>query len=88
MINYQIEIENKTAKYSPISLNSSLSYYVILFKLGDWLIFEDMGAYTVTIAAPFNGFQTPSIRRVMRKKIWDALVCPAIIEEGYGTFCS
>jgi len=29
--------------------------------VGDWLMFEDMGAYTVAAASSFNGFQKPAL---------------------------
>lgn len=28
--------------------------------VGEWVVFEDMGAYTVSAASSFNGFQKPS----------------------------
>lgn len=30
-------------------------------KVGDWLIFENAGAYTVTMSCPFNGFPKPEL---------------------------
>jgi len=38
-------------------------------KVGDWLVFEDMGAYTLPVASPFNGFPIPSVHIVMDENI-------------------
>ncbi|XP_047654036.1 uncharacterized protein LOC125137363 [Phacochoerus africanus] len=34
-------------------------------RVGDWMLFENMGAYTVVAASTCNGFQRPAIYRVM-----------------------
>lgn len=39
-------------------------------ELGDWLIFEDMGAYTLPVASPFNGFPVPKVHIVADESIW------------------
>lgn len=39
-------------------------------KLGDWIIFEDMGAYTLPVASPFNGFPIPKVHIVADENIW------------------
>lgn len=39
-------------------------------NLGDWLIFEDMGAYTLPNASPFNGFPVPKVHIVSNQNIW------------------
>lgn len=39
-------------------------------KLGDWLIFENMGAYTLPVASPFNGFPIPKVHIVADEDIW------------------
>ncbi|XP_017779076.1 PREDICTED: ornithine decarboxylase-like [Nicrophorus vespilloides] len=39
-------------------------------KIGDWLIFEDMGAYTLPVASPFNGFPIPKVHVVADQNIW------------------
>ncbi|KAJ8933450.1 hypothetical protein NQ314_014007 [Rhamnusium bicolor] len=39
-------------------------------KIGDWLIFEDMGAYTLPVASPFNGFPIPKVHIVADESIW------------------
>lgn len=38
-------------------------------KIGDWLVFEDMGAYTLPVASPFNGFPIPMVHIVMDESI-------------------
>ncbi|XP_005000367.1 ornithine decarboxylase isoform X1 [Cavia porcellus] len=38
--------------------------------VGDWLLFENMGAYTVAAASTFNGFQRPTIHYVMSQPMW------------------
>lgn len=39
-------------------------------NIGDWLIFEDMGAYTLPVASPFNGFPVPKVYVVTTEPIW------------------
>lgn len=39
-------------------------------QVGDWLLFENMGAYTVAAASTFNGFQRPDIHYVMSRPAW------------------
>jgi len=36
-------------------------------NIGDWLVFEDMGAYTLSMAGNFNGFPIPEVFPVLRK---------------------
>ncbi|CAG9813762.1 unnamed protein product [Phaedon cochleariae] len=38
-------------------------------KVGDWLVFEDMGAYTLPVASAFNGFPIPKVHIVMDESI-------------------
>ncbi|XP_068194372.1 ornithine decarboxylase [Antennarius striatus] len=58
-------------------------------QVGDWLVFEDMGAYTVAAASNFNGFQTPDIHYVMSRPAWQFVQqvrshgMPALAEESY-----
>ncbi|KAH9629102.1 hypothetical protein HF086_008551 [Spodoptera exigua] len=37
--------------------------------IGDWLIFRDMGAYTLPVASPFNGFPVPTVRPVVDARL-------------------
>lgn len=41
--------------------------------LGDWIIFENMGAYTLPVASPFNGFPVPKVHIVADENIWHLL---------------
>ena len=41
---------------------------------GDWLVFRDVGAYTITVGGTFNGFAVPPVRRVMARDAWHTLV--------------
>lgn len=40
---------------------------------GDWLVFRDMGAYTLPIASAFNGFPVPAVRTVIDAHVWTKL---------------
>lgn len=42
-------------------------------EVGDWLVFEDMGAYTLPVASPFNGFPVPQVHFVVTENVWDLL---------------
>ncbi|CAG9793024.1 unnamed protein product [Diatraea saccharalis] len=46
------------------------STYLPPIAVGEWLIFRDMGAYTLPVASAFNGFPVPKIRAVI-----DSSVC-------------
>lgn len=39
-------------------------------KVGDWIIFENMGAYTLPVASHFNGFPIPKVHVVADESIW------------------
>ncbi|XP_015113581.1 ornithine decarboxylase [Diachasma alloeum] len=39
-------------------------------ELGDWIIFENMGAYTLPVASPFNGFPIPKVHVVAEENVW------------------
>ena len=41
--------------------------------VGDWMLFENMGAYTVAAASTFNGFQRPNIYYVMSRPMWQLM---------------
>ncbi|XP_061897740.1 ornithine decarboxylase isoform X1 [Entelurus aequoreus] len=38
--------------------------------VGDWLVFENMGAYTVAASSTFNGFEKPDIYYVISRSAW------------------
>ncbi|XP_017331656.1 ornithine decarboxylase [Ictalurus punctatus] len=56
-------------------------------QVGDWLLFENMGAYTVAASSTFNGFQKPDIYYVMSRSAWQRMQqihaqgMPALVEE-------
>lgn len=39
-------------------------------EIGDWVLFENMGAYTLPVASPFNGFPVPKVHIVADENIW------------------
>ncbi|MBZ3880858.1 Ornithine decarboxylase [Sciurus carolinensis] len=41
--------------------------------VGDWMLFENMGSYTVAAASTFNGFQRPTINYVMSVPTWQCM---------------
>lgn len=41
--------------------------------VGEWLVFRDMGAYTLPIASPFNGFPVAGVRAVCPRRLWAML---------------
>ncbi|XP_039511506.1 ornithine decarboxylase-like [Pimephales promelas] len=43
-------------------------------QVGDWLLFENMGAYTVAASSTFNGFQKPDIHYVMSRTAWQCML--------------
>ncbi|XP_019403088.1 PREDICTED: antizyme inhibitor 2 isoform X1 [Crocodylus porosus] len=42
-------------------------------QVHDWLIFENMGAYTIAASSSFNGFQPPQINYAMSRLAWEAI---------------
>ncbi|KAF4790466.1 Ornithine decarboxylase [Turdus rufiventris] len=50
-------------------------------QVGDWILFENMGAYTVAAASTFNGFQRPTIHYVMSRPAWQLM--QQIKEQGF-----
>lgn len=39
-------------------------------KIGDWIVFEDMGAYTLSLCTEFNGFPIPRVYAVIDEETW------------------
>lgn len=37
-------------------------------NIDDFIIFENMGAYTIPIASPFNGFPLPKVEYYIERK--------------------
>lgn len=48
-----------------------------LLEVGDWLMFEEMGAYTICAASTFNGFELPTRLhvRILPNKALDGTAC-------------
>ncbi|XP_072948279.1 ornithine decarboxylase 1-like [Epargyreus clarus] len=42
-------------------------------RVGGWLVFRDMGAYTLPVASPFNGFPVPTVRPFVDEQLWSML---------------
>lgn len=42
-------------------------------QIDDWIVFENMGAYTIPVASPFNGFPLPKIYCYISKDTWEML---------------
>uniref|UniRef100_A0A8C8RSP4 Antizyme inhibitor 2 n=1 Tax=Pelusios castaneus TaxID=367368 RepID=A0A8C8RSP4_9SAUR len=42
-------------------------------QVGDWLTFENMGAYTIAASSTFNGYQQPQINYAMSRMAWKAV---------------
>lgn len=42
-------------------------------NIGDWLIFRDMGAYTMSAASTFNGMPKPKMYHVIQQPMWLSL---------------
>lgn len=39
-------------------------------EIGDWIVFKDMGAYTIPVASPFNGFPVPRVTSYISEDNW------------------
>jgi len=39
-------------------------------KIGDWLQFNDMGAYTLVAAGTFNGFPVSKVQYIATDSAW------------------
>lgn len=42
-------------------------------NIGDFIVFENMGAYTIPVASPFNGFPLPKIFCFISRDIWQMI---------------
>ncbi|XP_069742393.1 ornithine decarboxylase isoform X2 [Narcine bancroftii] len=52
-------------------------------QVGDWMVYENMGAYTVAAASTFNGFQRPQVFYVMSRPAWQLM--QKIAQNGFPT---
>ncbi|XP_076669168.1 ornithine decarboxylase 2-like isoform X3 [Andrena cerasifolii] len=44
------------------------------FNVGDWLIFKDMGAYSISFTFPYNGYMAPTVYPFVRKTQWKTII--------------
>ena len=51
------------------------------FKVGDWLVWRNMGAYSVSITFPFNGFNAPTVYPFVRKSQWNTITAHMNLEQ-------
>lgn len=42
-------------------------------EMGDFIIFENMGAYTIPVASPFNGFPLPKVFCFIARDVWQMI---------------
>ncbi|KAM9346590.1 ornithine decarboxylase-like [Symphorus nematophorus] len=49
------------------------SCWIPELHVGDWLLFDDMGAYSVSICSDFNGFERPHVHCVVTADTWHIL---------------
>jgi ornithine decarboxylase len=42
-------------------------------NIGDFMVFENMGAYTIPVASPFNGFPIPKVFCFISRDIWQMI---------------
>lgn len=59
-----------------------------LMDVGDWLILKDMGAYSLTFASCFNGFNIPLVYPVIQLQTWKYLKEKTPFTEDYFTMGS
>ncbi|XP_062559436.1 ornithine decarboxylase 1-like [Armigeres subalbatus] len=43
------------------------------YNIGEYMLFENIGAYGITFATNFNGFPSPTIRVFVKEQTWSAL---------------
>lgn len=60
------------------------SYRISELKVADWIVFDNMGAYTMAAASDFNGFQKTFIHYIVRKHDWWPLNKNFVMEEDSG----
>lgn len=40
------------------------------YNIGDWLVWKDMGSYSIALSTTFNGFAVPDVIPIIRKSQW------------------
>ena len=48
--------------------------YLQELDVGDWLVFRDVGAYSLCMASTFNGMQLCPVKRVMQEDLFKRMV--------------
>uniref|UniRef100_A0AAX7UXF9 Orn/DAP/Arg decarboxylase 2 N-terminal domain-containing protein n=1 Tax=Astatotilapia calliptera TaxID=8154 RepID=A0AAX7UXF9_ASTCA len=51
------------------------SYWIPELYVGDWLLVDNMGAYTVSVTTDFNSFEKAHIYTVVTAETWHTCVC-------------
>jgi ornithine decarboxylase len=51
--------------------------------IGEYIIFENMGAYTIPVASPFNGFPLPKVHCFVNDDIWQMMKNLIPLNEDY-----
>uniref|UniRef100_A0A3Q3X9X5 ornithine decarboxylase n=1 Tax=Mola mola TaxID=94237 RepID=A0A3Q3X9X5_MOLML len=46
------------------------NYWIPELHVGDWLLIDNMGAYSISLCTDFNGFERPQIYPVVTAKTW------------------
>lgn len=47
-------------------------------NIGDWMYFQNMGAYTIAAASKFNGFKQPKVIYMCRRKFADTVTAESV----------
>nr|CAI5821699.1 unnamed protein product [Callosobruchus analis] len=47
-------------------------------EIGEWLAFEEIGAYSLSIASDFNGFELPHVHAIINRTDWKSLTEDAV----------
>lgn len=54
--------------------------------IGDWLVWKNMGAYTLSLANKFNGFPIPHVIPFIRKSQWLVFVKISVLLKIFSIF--
>lgn len=49
------------------------NYWIPELHVGDWLLIDNMGAYSVSLCTDFNGFERAQIYPIVTAETWHAL---------------
>lgn len=53
------------------------NYMIPELHVGDWLLIDNLGAYSIPLTTDFNGFERAQIYPVVTNKTWDSLNLPS-----------